>query len=114
MKKSKSTKNGDCYEAAGRYMTDHMSKSLVLVHGEVEGQGPLKGVRFGHAWIEDGDNVIEVANGNHLVLPKLIYYSLGNIDWIKNYHKYDMKQFTSNLVKYGTWGPWNLKTSSGL
>ena len=58
--------NGDCYEAAGKYMMDNCMMggcSLILVHGEVQGQGHLGGVTYGHAWVLDGGTVIDVSNG---------------------------------------------------
>lgn len=66
--------NGDCYEAAAHYLLDHVlgigvtnpNHGLRLVHGEVAGQGPLEGKTFGHAWIEDGDTVIDTSNGKNL------------------------------------------------
>ena len=98
-------KLGDCYVAAGRYMMDNggMSSNIVLVHGEVSGQGPLKGVRFGHAWIEIGGNVLEVANGRHMTLPKEVYYVIGNVD---KTHKYGYKEFLEKIKQTGHWGPW--------
>ena len=31
--------------------------SPVLVHALVRGQGAVKGLRFPHAWVEDGDKI---------------------------------------------------------
>ena len=57
---------GDCYQAAGRYMMDHCLAGddcdLILVHGEVAGQGPIEGLTFGHAWVLDRGMVIDKAN----------------------------------------------------
>jgi hypothetical protein len=50
--------------------------NLVMVHGEVSGQGQISGIRYGHAWIEDGDMVIDNSNNRNLKIPKMIYYSL--------------------------------------
>ena len=47
------TTRGDCYEAAGKYMMGSCLRNpdcgLILVHGEVSGQGPLEGITYGHA-----------------------------------------------------------------
>jgi hypothetical protein len=112
---------GDCYEAAGNYMMrfrfgDAKQKGrgekLILVHGEVTGQGPLEGVKFGHAWVEDGNTVIDKSNGRNLRMAKKAYYALGRIG--TNIHKYTQKQFARKAVETGIWGPWDLETESGL
>ena len=107
----KKSKLGNCYEVAGRYMLDNMGGRLILVHGEVEGQGAIKGIRYGHAWIEDGETVIDNSNGNNIKMSKKIYYLLGHIT---NTYRYDSIKFNKRILKYKTWGPWDLKTSSGL
>jgi hypothetical protein len=110
----KSTGKGDCYEAAGRYMMDHGigQKGLTLVHGEVTGQGPIEGLKFGHSWLEKDGMVIDKANGRDLHMPMEQYYRIGKIG--DNVHKYNYKQFVEKVLKTKTWGPWDLKTESGL
>lgn len=113
---------GDCYAAAGRYILDHSmmapsgteKSNLRLVHGEVAGQGPLEGVTFGHAWVLDGDTVIDQSNGRDIRMPKTIYYALGAIDRIDNLHVYTPEQARERMLRYGHFGPWDLKTRSGL
>jgi hypothetical protein len=97
-------KLGDCYVAAGRYMLDHGSRRpIVLVHGDVIGQGRLEGVKYGHAWIVDGDMVIDKSNGRDLKIDKDLYYMIGQIT---NTHKYTYKQTLEKTTKTGHWGPW--------
>lgn len=108
---------GDCYEAAGKYMMVHScfpgnEKGLILVHGEVTGQGELDGMKYGHAWVEKGNNVIDVSRGRSIKMPKKAYYALGRIG--KNIHKYTTSQFRRRTVAEGHWGPWDLVTESGL
>ena len=122
---------GDCYEAAAKYMMDECNFGaddcdLALVHGEVSGQGPLEGVRYGHAWVEDGDTVIDKSNGKDLRMPKAIYYALGQINREtfgadgydpvggQNVHRYTWPEMRKKLLDYEHWGPWDLETSSGL
>ena len=124
---------GDCYEAAANYVINHSgiiafmvppgvtpNPKLILVHGEVTGQGKLEGVKYGHAWVEDGNEVIDPSNGRMLQLPKDAYYVLGRINhdgvstFKPNLHRYTAQEARRNLVKHGHWGPWELKTSSGL
>ncbi|MAG24179.1 hypothetical protein CMI47_01240 [Candidatus Pacearchaeota archaeon] len=110
---------GDCFEANGRYFMDHAvlrgnDSSLRLVHGEVAGQGKLWGTRFGHAWVEDGDDVVDVSMGRDVRMPRILYYALGHIDQIDNLHKYDVPTFRERITEHEHWGPWDLQTSSGL
>ena len=107
-------RNGDCYAAAGRYIMDNPDSHLQLVHGEVSGQGALEGTTFGHAWVLDGDQVIDQSNGRNLRLPKVIYYALGGIDRIDNLHVYSREQALDRMLKHKHFGPWELKTRSGL
>ena len=51
---------GDCYEAAARFVIGNSRcPGIMLAHGEVTGQGPIVGIRYGHAWAEIGDAVID-------------------------------------------------------
>jgi tRNA nucleotidyltransferase/poly(A) polymerase len=111
--------SGDCYDSNGRYFMDKAlfpgsDKSLRLVHGEVTGQGPLAGVNYGHCWIEDGNTVIDVSNGKTVRMPKAVYYALGGIDNNDNLHKYTAREFRSKVTRHEHWGPWDLRTSTGL
>ena len=106
---------GDCYEANGReFMELSLNSRVRLVHGEVTGQGPLEGVNYGHAWIEDGNTVLDFSNGRTVRVPKPLYYAIGGIDRNDNYHVYDSKKFQDRITRFETWGPWDLKTSTGL
>ena len=112
---------GDCYEAAGKYMMDKCVFSsrvdgcnLILVHGEVAGQGSLEGVTFGHAWVLDGGTAIDRSNGGNLQLPRAVYYAVGQINQIGNTHEYTMEEMRKKILNSGHWGPWDLETESGL
>ena len=110
--------NGDCYEAAGRFMMDQCtfgsSCDLRLVHGEVMGQGPVEGITFGHAWIlDDRGMVIDKSNGRDVMLPESIYYKAGQIDSIDNVIEYSWDEARKKILEYGHWGPWDLETASG-
>ena len=110
-------KTGDCYEAAGKYIMDKClfagpNCDLILVHAEVTGQGPIQGLKHGHAFVLDGDTVIDRSNGRDVRLPKQVYYNLGNIG--DNLHEYTFKEFRRKVTEYRHWGPWDLETESGL
>ena len=101
---------GDCYEAALHYMLDNAgNNSLRLVHGEVAGQGPLQGCTYGHAWIEEGDLVIDVSNGRDIRLPKELYYAIGRINELNNTHVYTLKEMAQRAKEYEVYGPWELE-----
>ena len=111
--------NGDCYEAAGKFMMDSCQFggddcNLILVHGEVGGQGPLEGVTFGHAWVLDGNTVVDKSNGRDVQMPQPVYYAIGQIDNIGNVHQYTWPEARKQILDNGHWGPWELVTESGL
>lgn len=117
-KKAARRKKGDCYEAAGKYLVDLFlagkADGYMLVHGEVRGQGAIDGVHFGHAWVEHGSLVIDRSNGRDIQMPRELYYAIGAIDRIDNLHRYTPVQAMSKITMIGHWGPWDLKTSTGL
>lgn len=109
--------SGDCYDANGALFVEEAlfpgdDKSLILVHGEVTGQGPIAGLKYGHCWIEDGGSVIDVSNGRNIRMPKAKYYAMGQIG--KNVHKYKPEEVRKKILQHQHWGPWDLKTESGL
>jgi len=116
-RRARAATGGDCYEANGRLFMEEAlfpgSKTgMVLVHGEVTGQGPLEGVKYGHCWIEEGGTVIDVSNGRNIKMPKKVYYALGRIG--DNLHRYKPEQVRKKILTSKHWGPWDLQTSTGL
>jgi len=121
---AKNQKLGDCYEVAGRMAILGLSKAPngenflgnpMVVHGEVEGQGKIKGLRYGHAWIEDDVYVYDFSNGKNLMLLKEVYYYLGKIIQDKpKLYKYSFPEARQKMLKTGEFGPWDLITESGL
>ena len=98
--------HGDCYEAAGRFVMRRDNKdSMTLVHGVVSGQGPLRGQRFDHAWVEHGDNVIDPSNGGNIQLPKQAYYRLGRINPAEC-HYYSVQEACAQMLEHEHFGPW--------
>jgi len=105
---------GDCYEAAVKIMLlDTPNPNLRLVHGEVAGQGPLEGVTLGHAWVEDGDVVIDNTNGRNITMPKVVYYAIGRIDQINNFHVYTTEEARTKVLSFLHYGPWDLAVKEG-
>ena len=107
--------SGDCYYVAGKIaMGDFKDIDFIgtpyVVHAEVEGQGKISGIRYGHAWVEDDENVYDYSNGNEFVLPKIIYYSIGNIKTNnpKKYRRYTFDQARLKMLETRNYGCWDL------
>ena len=99
---------GDCYQAGGRLIMNFFGdKDHKLVHGMVNGQGPLSGIRFGHCWVESKDTVLDHSNGKKRELPKQVYYSLGNIKADECYY-YTPEEASKWMLKSKHWGPWEM------
>lgn len=113
--------DGDCMQAAANLMmqfhTPFFGKQLksksgnpVLVHALVYGQGPIAGKRFPHAWVEDGDEVLDHSNGRKIQMNKAIYYAVGKIDPKQKgaYKKYTYEQMKKKLLSTKHYGHWDL------
>lgn len=104
-------KLGDCYEVSGRFIMNKMGATkdepYKLVHGMVSGQGKLEGLRYGHAWIEYGNVVIDNSNGKERNYPKELYYVVGNIIPKETIY-YTPTEAVKRIAKYKHWGPWDM------
>jgi|GEM_PF-1161240 len=111
------SKGGDCYVSAGGMVTRNkidFEGTPHLVHGEVTGQGAIKGLKYGHAWVEDDIYVYDYSNNRELVVPKIVYYRIGNIaDEKGKLYRYTFKEAMEKMVETENYGPWDLKTESG-
>ncbi len=108
----KANKNGDCYEVAYKYFNSKASnKKLRLVHGLVRGQGALEGIIYNHAWVEDGNKIIDMTLDKKVQksLPKVLYYAIGQI---KVTYEYTYSEHIEKVNEYGTYGPWEKKLLS--
>jgi hypothetical protein len=103
---------GNCYEAAAKLLTVHCGcPGVELVHGTVTGQGPIAGVRYGHAWVEVGDVVLDPSNGQFVVAGKLDYYAVGEIT--EPVARYAFREAALCMLETGHYGPWDERPSSG-
>ena len=101
-------KLGDCYQAGGRLVMEFFGdKEHKLVHGMVNGQGALEGMRYGHCWVESRDTVLDHSNGRKLEIPKQVYYALGRVD-TKECKYYTPEESAKFMVDKGHWGPWEM------
>lgn len=113
---------GNCYQAAadlfmhstlllGKKKMNYVGKPY-LVHAEVAGKGPLEGIRFGHAWVEDDEFVYDFSNKIERVVPKDVYYLLGqvNTEDPKKYRRYNQQQAREKLLSTMHYGCWDIET----
>lgn len=97
-------KHGDCFVVALNTFLKN-PRRYRLVHGVVTGQGPLEGVEYCHAWVLDGDTVIDNTLPSNLrKLPMDLYYMIGNIQITREYDAEDVRDM---LDEYETYGPWD-------
>jgi hypothetical protein len=102
--------NGDCYEAAAKLLYAHRScPGIVLVHGTVTGQGPIAGIRYGHAWIEIGDVVLDPSNGRFVCARKADYYAVGEIN--EPVARYEFEEAARQMLETRHYGPWEKRLS---
>jgi hypothetical protein len=119
-KKPKINGKGDCCYITGQFaMNAVLAPSKIdfigepcIVHAEVRGQGKIEGLRYAHAWIEDEKNVYEFSNGNDIILPKFIYYIMGDIHTHnpKKYMRYTFSEARKKMLETGTYGTWDIET----
>ena len=101
---------GDCYEAAAKLLHAHRDcPGIALAHGTVTGQGPVAGIRYGHAWVEIGDVVLDPSNGRLVVARKPAYYALGQI---ARPARYGFGEAARRMLETGHYGPWEKRPSS--
>lgn len=106
---------GDCYESAGKFMLHDVrddADQFRLVHGLVTGQGAsVKGVRFGHAWVEyttESGQVMVIDNSNDVGYygKRSEYYSVGQIRE-SELIRYTRPEAMKMMAKFRHWGPWD-------
>jgi len=104
-------RRGDCYEAAAMFVIGNaFCPGIVLAHGEVTGQGKIAGIRYGHAWVEIGDAVIDPSNGRKICMRRDAYYAIGKITGsVVRYAPHDARRMMLETHHYG---PWEGKNSS--
>ena len=104
--------SGDCMEVAARYVLENHAQNpnLILVHALVYGRGPIEGRRFTHAWVLDGNTVIDKSNGLNVRMDRTAYERMGgvNTDEEGAYMEYDHRSLVTNLKLSKHWGPWDL------
>ena len=102
--------DGDCYEAAAKLLMEHRDcPGIALAHGTVTGQGAVAGIRYGHAWVEIGDAVLDPSNGRLVVARKPAYYAAGEI--AEPVARYTFAEAAREMLETGHYGPWEKRLS---
>jgi hypothetical protein len=124
---------GDCYTSAGDWMIANCRSGglsngdAYLVHAEVTGQGPIAGLRYGHAFVlilpegmEPTDRnimyygqVIDRSNARNIEMPAAFYFTVGAIWENDNFYLYDCDEAMRWMRETEEYGPWELETESG-
>lgn len=90
---------GQCYELAGRYVTDHPDS--VLVHGKLVNRFSKGFPEIEHAWVEEGDEIFDPVMDRRF--SKDLYEQLFNVTV---YHKYTFEEVLKMTLRHKHWGPW--------
>ena len=107
---------GDCYVIAGQLALEIKNKNIdykgtpYLVHAEVK-HSQIEGLRYGHAFIEDDENVYDFSNNREIIMPKQLYYYFGDINPRdkKKYRKYTFKEAREKMLSTGHYGCWDIE-----
>lgn len=96
---------GDCYKVAAELA---MELGGTLCHGEPLLRNPAtgeRGPRYGHAWVELDDLVLDFANGRNLRIARPQYYMLGSIAE-RDVKRYTPAETWATIRHHLHWGPW--------
>ena len=116
MRKKGVKAKGDCYLVAGQLALEIKNNDIdykgtpYLVHAEVK-HSQIEGLRYGHAFIEDDENVYDFSNNREIIIPKQLYYYFGDINPRdkKKYRKYTFKQAREKMLSTGHYGCWDIE-----
>jgi hypothetical protein len=106
-------KGGNCYfNCLTASLREFLSiPDLKIVHGEVGGQGPLTGIRYGHAWLELSDQIVWDHNGG--MVQRDVFYRIGAID-PDEVDRYSRDEAVALALQHNDCGPWGEKGNARL
>lgn len=85
--------------------------NFVLVHAIVTGQGPIEGIKYGHAFLLHKDSQIVYDISADVRMPFQIYKQLGQIEY---YVVYEWQDAVKQCNKYGHYGAWDEQVSAAI
>ncbi len=107
--------DGDCYVAAYKAvakMTEGappgmlQDQDVFLVHGSVvPGFGPDAGRRINHAWVETGDQALEVSGGRDVPVARNEYYETAQA---QVRIRYNPLEALTEFLRNRHFGPWDI------
>ena len=101
--------DGTCFVDAYEFLSKNVNPKYKLVYGLVTGQGIIEGIRYNHAWIEEGNTVIDTAmkaqGASTYKFPKELYYAIGQVE-DKTTFSYTHKEMIKNMLDTENYGPW--------
>lgn len=107
-KEPRRDRGGDCYGTAARLLLSlERCLGARLVHGvaTLRRDGVPGTTRFGHAWVEVGDVVLDFSNETPRVMRRDVYYWFGDV-CEKKCRYYDIDDTRDAILKNETYGPW--------
>lgn len=99
-------KHGDCFKVAVDALLSHV-EDYTLVHAVVNGQGPLEGIQYVHAFCIDETRDVVVDNtqpAGKQEWPVGLYWYIGKI---QIYKEYSAAEALDEMKRTGTYGPWD-------
>lgn len=100
-------KSGDCIKIAADFVIER--PGFVFCHGLVSGQGPLRGRRFRHAWVERNGLVFDFSNSKQVIMPVERYYSIGKIKKVTRFSADEVGRLMLKTEKYDFWKKGDLR-----
>jgi hypothetical protein len=97
--------SGQCFSNAVMYAMEN-NQGATLVHGMITN---FFGQRFDHAWLEDGDTVIDPTAGSST--SKASYYENVKAEPIS---RYSYQEALAKCLKHEHWGPWSAARVIGM
>lgn len=87
----------ECYKNVNNYMTKHDLPHAKIIHGTVTSENK----RIGHAWILNGNKVIDPTLGK--IIPKNDYYRILNAKEDKIYTDIEAMRMSLFTRNHGPW-----------
>ena len=113
--------SGNCYEEAAKYfLYGCKADDKALVHAVVTGQGPVEGIRYGHAFVTytgiNGEKVVYIENlgGQVTEMNYEKYKKIGEINDEEIVVYPDMSSVLRKLLETEHWGPWDQKIAEAV
>jgi hypothetical protein len=103
---------GRCYEQAFWFLMNWCTPQMVLCHGIARQDAPPH-LYFGHAWIETGKRVIDVATGKPQRAWQWTYYRTGGID-AATVVRYTREEARQLVLKHRHFGPWDPRIAAAV